>query len=335
MSNQSGIFADQSLLDVFVSSPAPDTGSQFRIITAKIPAEANKVELAKEYDTIDQLKADLDDAQPLYIFVKDYQQDPDCFHFVSYVPDNSPVRSKMLYASTKNTILRQVGSHKIGKQALLTEAGELSEFINIAGQTPQPTDSILTESEKIEKEINDQQRRMRTVAPNLRGHELVSQNNATPGQLSFNVTIEEPSLSTVLAQNNVISFRIENEEVKIVDRSRISSPEQLSLITEHPSYTVFQNGQLNYFIYTCPSGSKVKERMIYASNRRGFIQHLENEENLQFAKVIEIGEPEELEISLISKSTPEEIETEESTEQQNDTRRFNKPKGPGGRRRRA
>ena len=46
------------------------------------------------------------------------------------MPDSSPVRGKMLYASTKNTLIRQIGSNSIGKQAHLTDAEQLLDLGN-------------------------------------------------------------------------------------------------------------------------------------------------------------------------------------------------------------
>ena len=38
------------------------------------------------------------------------------------------------------------------------------------------------------------------------------------------------------------------------------------------------------FMYTCPSGSKIKERMVYASTKQGFITGAEKEFGIEVAK---------------------------------------------------
>jgi hypothetical protein len=38
------------------------------------------------------------------------------------------------------------------------------------------------------------------------------------------------------------------------------------------------------FIYTCPSGSKIKERMVYASTKQGFVASAEKEFGIEVAK---------------------------------------------------
>src|ERR1700712_2586822 len=48
------------------------------------------------------------------------------------------------------------------------------------------------------------------------------------------------------------------------------------------------------FIYTCPSGSKIKERMLYAASSRSAIQVAETEAGLKIEKKIEAGSPEDV-----------------------------------------
>lgn len=38
------------------------------------------------------------------------------------------------------------------------------------------------------------------------------------------------------------------------------------------------------FIYTCPSGSKIKERMVYASTKQGFLAAMSSDMGVEIAK---------------------------------------------------
>lgn len=40
------------------------------------------------------------------------------------------------------------------------------------------------------------------------------------------------------------------------------------------------------FIYTCPSGSKIKERMVYASTKQGFLATMGSEMGVEIAKKV-------------------------------------------------
>lgn len=326
MSNQSGITTDQQLLDALNNS-SQENGSQYVVIVAKISNDSTAVEVSNKFNSLDTLKQNLGD-EPLYIFVKDFNKDPDHYVFISYVPDNSPVRSKMLYASTKNTLLREIGTNILGKQVLATELVDIDDAIN---EKEINHTALLTDHEKIELEINQQQRQMKMQS---NGHQLVSQTNGTPSQLNFQVMIQGASLVDQLNETNSISFKIDiaTERVELASKKNISAPTNIEITAEHPSYTIYKNGDLVYFIYACPSGSKVKDRMLYASNRSGFLKYLQEDQKISMTKVIEIGEPEELEVSLISNSTHEELKKEEDASKELSAKKFNRPKGPNRRR---
>lgn len=327
MSNQSGITADQQLLNILNNS-RQENEYQYFIIVAKISQDSTAVEVTGQYTSLEQLENSLAD-EPVYIFIRDFKKDPNHYAFISFVPDDASVRSKMLYASTKNTLLREIGTNILGQQVLCTEPNDIDDLVN---QTEINKSSLLTESEKITLEINEQQRQMKSQ---IRGHQLVSQTNGTKGYLNFEVIIDSSSLTQQLNSTNLVSFKIDipTEKVEIANKKNISKPQDIGIITEHPSYTIYKNGDLIYFIYACPSGSKVKDRMLYASNRSGFLKYLQEEQGLSFTKILEIGEPDELEISLISNASQEELKKEEEEEEANNTtvKRFNRPKGPGRR----
>ena len=44
------------------------------------------------------------------------------------------------------------------------------------------------------------------------------------------------------------------------------------------------------FIYTCPSGSKIKERMVYASTKQGFLTAMSSDLGIEVAKKVSMSE---------------------------------------------
>lgn len=326
MSAQSGILADPDLLKSLNEANDRSSGSdELIIVTAGVSDDSRVVKFQNKYNSLSALQSDLT-SKPLYVFIKDLSKDPEHYYFVSYVPDSSNVRSKMLYASTKNTLVRQIGTNSIGKQLLLTEP---EDFIDILNDDTNNS-SALTESERANIEISHQQQKMKLAQNYAGGRRLVSQTNGTPKSLAFDVSSGTSSISDLLNEYNVVSFKInmENEQIQAAAHANIGTPDDLQIITDHPSYTIYKNGTLNYFIYSCPSGSKVKDRMVYASNRSGFITHLQDQEHLAFAKILEIGEPEELELSLLSKSSEEEQAEEDASAGSASASKFNRPRGP-------
>ncbi|CCD22812.1 twinfilin TWF1 NDAI_0A06580 [Naumovozyma dairenensis CBS 421] len=323
MSNQSGIVAEQELLNIL--SQSIESQESFVIVTSEISNDSTVVEFKNEFDSIEELQKHLTTKYPLYVFVKNGNS---FYDFISYVPDQCPVRAKMLYASTKNTLVRQVGTNNIRKQLMYSEPEEFGKhFEEEAVGMYEKNSSLLTDSERAVFEIEEQQRLMKKS----RGHKLVSQTNGVTATLTFNVETHGASIGDVLEESNVIIFGIDlaNEEVDIIKHSHVSSPKELELEVSQPSYTIYRNRSLNYFIYSCPSGSKVKERMVYASNRSGFIKYLQEVEGITFVKIIEIGDPDELELSLLT-NNKDEIESENPTTTRS---KFDRPKGPSRKKR--
>ena len=76
------------------------------------------------------------------------------------------------------------------------------------------------------------------------------------------------------------------------------------------------------FIYTCPSSSRIKERMMYASSRARLISIAETSAGLTIDKKLEGSDPNEFTEEVLSKEF--EVQKEES-------KGFARPKRPGRR----
>ena len=103
------------------------------------------------------------------------------------------------------------------------------------------------------------------IRDSSRGHQLVSQTDGSPTPLTFNVA-NGKEIKDLLNEFNVISFGINmsNEQVEVTKHAKISKMEDLEITDNQPSYTIVKNGTASFFIYSCPSGSKVRDRMVYA-----------------------------------------------------------------------
>ena len=74
------------------------------------------------------------------------------------------------------------------------------------------------------------------------------------------------------------------------------------------------------FIYTCPSGSKIKERMLYAASSRSAIEVAQNEAGLMVDKKFEASSPEEITEESIEADLHPKVEVKKG---------FDRPKRPG------
>ena len=90
---------------------------------------------------------------------------------------------------------------------------------------------------------------------------------------------------------------VKEEIINLVGTSTIDAGGLGSAISDtEPRYAFFRynyvfNGaeQLpTVFIYTCPSGSKIKERMVYASTKQGFLTAASSELGIEIAKKVGI-----------------------------------------------
>lgn len=129
---QSGISVSQELHTAFndlVSSPSTTRG-----ILAKISAESivphSTIPTTTGSDFHSDLSAltlHLTPTQAFYIILRRHNDSPSGFVAVTYVPDSAPVRSKMLFASTRLTLVRELGLERFREQLFVTEAAELTK----------------------------------------------------------------------------------------------------------------------------------------------------------------------------------------------------------------
>lgn len=76
------------------------------------------------YSSLPSLKSLLQPKTPLYLLLRRSTDPKDGLTFLTYIPYNSPVRSKTLFASTRTT-LREIGGGKLSSQHLAAEEAEV------------------------------------------------------------------------------------------------------------------------------------------------------------------------------------------------------------------
>ena len=93
-------------------------------------------------------------------------------------------------------------------------------------------------------------------------------------------------------------INVQTETIELASTSTASPSSLSSAISEsEPRYTFFKyshnlSGSSEspvVFIYTCPSGSKIKERMVYASTKQGFVNGVGGEFGIEVAKKVSIS----------------------------------------------
>ncbi|KAL6942012.1 hypothetical protein ACO0QE_003176 [Hanseniaspora vineae] len=349
MSTQSGILGSKELLDHILNNDEQNIIiSRIREVSGSENSGTNSIQLFQTLEQIDDLyyfiKTFEDCAeQPLYVLIPHSLIDPSSassanasgstivYDLVTYVPDCAPIRNKMLYASSKLNLQRQIGGSKINKNIMLTSLDELRH------------DNLVEDlkDEDVE-ELQKQDRQEQDMVVKLKKQQMTSNavyanpNTTNASKLTFQIIDTNNDLDKFFngasTENNFIKLVIDtkDEVIKVLDLQSVQSKSEVASHITEISYNIYRDGNDFYFIYACPSGSRVKERMLYASSRQGCIKHLIQTYSSvlqEFVRIIEIGDPEDLHSSDLSPDYHAHDETETDN-----MRRFNRPKGPPRRR---
>ncbi|OWB78564.1 hypothetical protein B5S32_g2760 [[Candida] boidinii] len=277
--------------------------------------------------------------EPCYIIIKEdttTNTSTNNYYFISWVPDEAKVKDKMIYASAKNNILKDLGLEFFKSILFMSELNELSESGWKSLQNHENSIKPLSDSEKSLKNVKNLEM-LNSIGLINNKKKLVNDNNLLNGSLNFKINndlLEILSNNSDFKNGEFISINIINE-ILVLKLSDELNPNNISSIidklpSDSPNYTILKLNDLFYFIYSCPSGSKVKDRMIYASNKLGFINNLKNNLNFNFAKIIEIGDSDEIELSEfeINNDSKSDITSDSGLNSSFTKLKFSKPKGP-------
>jgi twinfilin len=247
---------------------------------------------------------------------------------VAYVPDDAPIRQKTLFASTRLTLTRELGSEHFANTSIFcTDAKELSAEGWRAHEAHENADAPLTEEERGLVDIREAEasevggtgRRGAGYGGGASGRKM----DAGEGVVEALKRLAEGELV-------VLGIDAKEQIVLVGQDSGVGAGDVADKLDKsEPRYAFYgfansnvEGGWATVFIYTCPTATKVRDRMIYASSRRSVEALASSEAGLTLAKKIEASDPEE-----ISAAT---LESEFAPKQEQKTG-FAKPKRPGRR----
>lgn len=316
MSTKSGIVASEGLLETFKLLQTPLVIRVSEDNTELIPDAESPSFSTNSEGNFDQLKKYIEQIypRPAYIVVPHEET----FGFVSFISDLAPIREKMLYASTKNTLMTQLGTNNFKNKYTFawTEPEEVTHSNFVHGNEVQ---AVLSLDEKLVHDLANIQ--------TLDRGRMVSMDKLASGMLLFQLSSQLEEALQKLPETNLVVFDIDigKETINLVEaNSEVTSSNLISHLdgiiskNPHPIYAVFKyESDHHAFIYCCPSGSKVKERMIYASNKQGMISYIK--EKVLVDRVIDAGDVDEIEMSSLQS---------ELLLTATDVKRISRPKGP-------
>lgn len=315
-------------------------------------------------------------------------------YFISFIPDIAPIKQKMLYASTKNSLITSLGGNKLIKKFAWTELDELAlnyflksidddQGSNIKKEEEEELNLLLTEDEITLQKLNNlslysttnhHHHGFKKKLPSMTNDDGSTTGSGNADQdILYKFTPELTEQLQSIIENSspessndndnkksLISFNIDTTKelltLKSID-TQIEINQLIDTLNSHtssrisPQYILYnyQIGKLA-FIYSCPSGSSVKDRMIYASFKNSLINHLNQlikstniDDDIIIDKNIEVGDLDEIELSQLqdanelihdtntngnNNSSSNSLSSNNSSLSSKNGLKFNKPKGP-------
>ncbi|GJN91327.1 hypothetical protein Rhopal_004348-T1 [Rhodotorula paludigena] len=230
----------------------------------------------------------VEDKTPAYYIYRLNPPPNSTFAFFSYVPDHAPVRAKMLYASTRNTLVRALGDSRFSASVFATSKADLTYASYLSHTAHAAADAPLTAQEQEMASIRaaeaaaastsgeDEARQGRSM---IFGHNEQQQGGAdgaagqedkaskTRGALPW--TDEAKEKVRELGEGgddkvgSVVQLEIDVPNETVVLSS--PQPDGLTLPPSSPCYVFYKHAAGIVVIYSCPPSSPIKSRLLYSS----------------------------------------------------------------------
>jgi twinfilin-like protein len=255
---------------------------------------------------LSQVASHAEDKRALYILLKVEPSAADGYIAITYVPNAAPVRQKMLFASTRLTLVRELGIERFRQTLFATEASELTAEGWKKHEKHEALKAPLTVEEAGLAGVKDAEAQESQGTSARRGHAPNKINVPTgEGVLEALQSLNEEDCKGTLVQ---LKYELPNETL-ILDSSHDNvQPSQVAalLSTTEPRYSFYSHPSISaedgkptiLFVYTCPTASKIKERMVYSTGKSWTRTVAERDAGIKVTRSLEATEPDELTAEL-------------------------------------
>ncbi|GIZ45440.1 hypothetical protein CKM354_000860600 [Cercospora kikuchii] len=337
---QSGISASQELHDAFNGFVSSNTQ---RALLAGIENEklipVGMIPLQSQNFTEDlsQVAAEAKPDKALYVLLKVDPSAADGFVAITYVPNAAPVRQKMLFASTRLTLVRELGIERFRQTLFATEASELTAEGWKKHEQHEALKAPLTEEEAGLAGVKDAEAQESQGTSARRGHAPNKINVPTgEGVLEALQSLNEEGCRGTLVQ---LKYQLPDETLTLDSSNDNVEPSQVAglLSANEPRYSFYSHPSTQaadgkptiLFVYTCPTASKIKERMVYSTGKSWTRTVAERDAGITVTKSLEATEPSELTADLFGEA--ESAGQDGSSAETPKAGGFARPKRPGRR----
>lgn len=350
MSASSGIQVSPDLLHKFSSAVEDET---VRLVKISIESESlvHDTSLPAEgafLDDLERLQTLLEDDTPAYVLTR--LDNTAEWLAIFYVPDTAKIREKMLYASTRSSLLKSLGSQAFVDQIFATGKADLTRESYLSHRRHLEAPKPLS---KQEQELADV--RAAEKASGVDAYEGSSGRRTNVGRVGVKWTDEVEAALNELAEgdgSSLVILTIDAEETIVLHSSQSVTADEVgqTLPKTDICFALFAWANARgasereiVYIYSCPSSSSVKFRMLYSVHSRAAYTAIESffkttSTSPSFAsRKVETSEPGEIDerflLTELGAATPiDPANSGASTPVTGDKKPFARPKGPGRRR---
>ncbi|KAI7822286.1 hypothetical protein BX661DRAFT_145996 [Kickxella alabastrina] len=275
MAHQSGISVSDNLSAVFREALSGEHTRAIKVSIAneRLEATATQAVQGTFEDDFAHLSQLLDATLPSYILVCFDTDDSLIAKWLlcTYVPDAAPVRAKMLYASSKASLTKCLGESYFSDEVFGTTMEEFSADGYRQHRRHVESGAPLTEREEEMQRVRDIESSAAEV-PTMD----TRRNHVSGATIALSSDAEQALAEYAAGSVNLVtlSFDIENEQFVLDRCESLQSHEELTkcLPVDSPRYVLYWYGSsTSLFVYSCPTTSSIRERMIFSSFKYGFL----------------------------------------------------------------
>jgi len=338
MSTSSGIVASAELAAAYATA-IDSRGTRFMLIGIQNESLTLKGTIPSSGETLEDdlplLQDALEDSVPAYVLARLNEEDV-AWLFICYVPETSTVRNKMLYASTRSSLTKELGDQRFKDSLFATTKSDLTPEAYAAHlkhvSAPSPLSAREAEIASIRAAEGSTYVSSKTRASHIHvaAHRVETQWSVEMVEALQALGVGDPSFNLIVA-----GIDLATEGVELKDKATATIDELKSILPESdPSYAFYAwehevEGIARrdiIFIYACPSSSPVKSRMLYSAMVRSLIQMASDNYGVTVVKKVETSDPADLDLSWVKSelspnATPVVVEE----------KAFARPKGPARR----
>ncbi|GAA6014158.1 hypothetical protein JCM11491_004123 [Sporobolomyces phaffii] len=229
--------------------------------------------------------------------------------FISYVPDHSPVRAKMLYASTRTTLVRHLGDSNFSDSIFATSKDDLtygsyvahtrhaSAAAPLTAREQEMADIRAAESAAAEDSTDQQQHQSgRSI---IFGDQQQSGGGEGGAEVRGALPWSDDAKEAVRAlhegngEEGVVQLEIDLKTETVVLAE--PQPTSLSVPADKPCYLFYRHPAGIVLIYSCPPKSPIKSRLVYSSAVLVFYKYAAKEyAGVDVLKKLETDDPAEV-----------------------------------------